>query len=124
MSNDQGKSAGFGNIRPLGVRNIFIQGGQVVPYTLRWQRFVDVDFTKNQRPYILPYQTLTFWTGAWLPDEIPNITNFVHLQKMSTGVIFLQSGLTIELLAVTRERLLQQGSTNTTTYDFESGECM
>jgi hypothetical protein len=41
---------------------------------------------------------------------------------MSTGTTFIESELTIEIFAVTRQRLLQQGLTNTTTYDFETSQ--
>jgi hypothetical protein len=36
--------------------------------------------------------------------------------------MFLDSDLTIEVFAVTWQLLLQQGSTNTITYDFEIGQ--
>jgi hypothetical protein len=56
---------GYGNVVPIGVRNIFNKGGQVVHYILKWQKYMDVDFSSNQSPLIIPYQTLKFWTGLW-----------------------------------------------------------
>jgi len=67
---------GYGNVAPIGVRNIFNKGGQILPYTLKWQRYFDLDFSGNQHPYLVPYQTLTFWTGMW--DRATQNTNQVE----------------------------------------------
>jgi hypothetical protein len=34
------------------VRNIFNNGGQIVPFVIKWQKYMDVDFTSNQNPFI------------------------------------------------------------------------
>jgi hypothetical protein len=54
--------------------------------------------------------------GLW-DKTTQNLRNASTIQDISTGVNFLERELTIEVLAVIRKRLLQQGSTNTTTYD-------
>jgi hypothetical protein len=112
---------GYGNVAPIGVRNIFNKGGQVLPYILKWQKYFDLDFSVNQHPYVIPYQTLTFWTGMW-DRATQNTLNFYNLHSVTSGTMFLYSHLTVEVYAVTRQRLLQQGSTNTITYDFETAE--
>jgi len=97
------------------VGNIINKGGQVVPFTIKWQKYLDVEFTPNQNPFVIPFHTLTFWTGLW-DKTTQNLRNASTIQDISTGVNFLERELTIEVLAVIRKRL-QQGSTNTTTYD-------
>jgi hypothetical protein len=69
----------------------------------------------QQNPFVIPFHTLTFWTGLW-DKTTQNLRNASTVQDISTGVNFLEGELTIEVLAVIRKRLLQQGSTNTT-YD-------
>jgi len=112
---------GFGNIHPLGVRNILTRGQQV-PFVIRWQKVMSLDFTRTFTPNIIPYQPLSFWTGTWDDTPTQNMLTFQHLLDASTGITFNYSDLTIELFAVTRERLLQQGTTNVTTFDFEDGQ--
>jgi len=95
-----------------------------MPYVLRWQRMLTLDFTETIRPYIIPYQMVAFWAGRWRQDPGNNVDTFRTLQLRTIGVTFEYSDLTIELFAITRERLLQQGTTNLTTFDFENGESM
>jgi len=111
----------YGNIWPMTVRNIFNMGGQLVPFTIKWQKYLDVDFTSNQNPYIPPYQTLGFWTALW-DSTSRNLENAAAILNISTGLTFLHSELTLEVYAITRLRLLQQGTTNVTTYNFETSE--
>jgi len=59
----QGVKGGYGNVVPMQVRNKFNKGGQVVPYTIKCQKYLEADITHNQNPFNIPYQTLTFWTG-------------------------------------------------------------
>jgi hypothetical protein len=103
------------------IRNVFNKGGQIVPFTFKWQKYLDVDFTHDQHPYI-PYQTLCFWTRVWDSYDTQNIQNAVSIFHVSAGPTFVESELTIEVFGVTRKRLLQQGTTNTITYDFETGQ--
>jgi hypothetical protein len=112
---------GYGNVAPIGVRNIFNKGGQVLPYVLKWQKYFDLDFSVNKHPYVIPYQTLIFWTGMW-DRATQNTLNFYNLHNVTSGTTFLYSLLTVEVYAVTRQRLLQIGSTNTITYGFETAE--
>jgi len=65
---DTTRPMGFGNTRPLSTRNIFPRF-QVVPYMLRWQRMLDVNFRVGIRPYIIPYQTFSFWSGTWVKEN-------------------------------------------------------
>jgi len=104
---------GYGNVVPIVVRNIFNKGGQFVPYIRKWQKYFDLDFSTNQHPYVVPYQTLTFWTRMW--DQATQNTLNYNLHNVTSGTTFLYSHLTVEVYAVTRQRLLQQGSTNTIT---------
>jgi hypothetical protein len=116
------KALGFGNIRPIGVSNIFNKGGLRIPYTLKWQKYLDVNFAKEEHPFIIPYQTLSFWTGIW--DTEANTQNIIarDINEQATGVEFIDSTLTIEVYAVTRQRLLQTGATNVQTFDMETSE--
>jgi hypothetical protein len=121
VDEDDGVTQGYGSISPLSVRNIFNKGRQVVPFTIKWQKYLDVNFTSNQNPFIVSYQTLSFWTGIW-DSKSRNLQNAAALRNISTGTTFLHSELTLEVYAITRLRLLQQGTTNVTTYDFETSE--
>jgi len=112
---------GYGNVVPIGPKNMFSKVGQTLPYTLKWQKCFDLDFSSNQLPYVIPYQTLEFWTGMW-DRATQNTVNFYHIANIAPGTTFLYSNLTVEVYAVTGQRLLQQGSTNTVTYDFETSE--
>jgi len=60
-------------------------------------------------------------TGMW-DRATQNTLKFYNLHNVTSGTTFLYSRLTVEVYAVTRQRLLQQGSTNTITYDFETSE--
>jgi hypothetical protein len=95
---------GYGYVVPIGVRKIFNKGGQILPYTLKWQKYFDLDFSSNQHPYILPYQTLTFWTGMW-DRAAQNTINFYNLHSITSGTTFLYSHLTVEVYAVTRQTI-------------------
>jgi hypothetical protein len=57
-------TTGFGNIRPIHAFNIFNKGGQRIPYTFKWQKYLDINFANEEHPFIIPYQTLAFWTGT------------------------------------------------------------
>jgi hypothetical protein len=111
---------GYGNIHPNNARNVFTRG-QRVPFIVRWQKVMTIDFTRSLLPTIIPYQLFFFWTGAWHNAKTQNLKTFAGLVKLSLGMTIQHSDLTIELYAITRERLLQQGATNVTTFDFEDG---
>jgi hypothetical protein len=115
------KPMGFGNIRRMGVHNVFTRG-QIIPYILRWQLRVVLDFTQSLNPLIIPYQNLAFWTGTWITNPTQNYATFIQLQKLAAGMIFTHSDFTLELLDVTRERILMSGSTNVTAFDSEDGQ--
>jgi hypothetical protein len=107
------------------IRNIFNKGGQVIKHTIKWQKYLDYDFTSNQNMFVIPYQCLSFWTaGRSQPTSGSNnnIKTTNGLLAISTGITQLQSTLTVEVFAVPRQRLLQQGTTNTTTYEFETSQ--
>jgi hypothetical protein len=67
---------GYGNVVPIGVKNIYNKGGQIVPYIFEWQKYLDLDFRNNQHHIVIPYQTLTFWTGMW--DRPTQNTQFLQ----------------------------------------------
>jgi hypothetical protein len=120
-----GIKEGYGNVGPMTIRNIFNKGGQIIKHTIKWQKYLDYDFTSNQNMFIIPYQCLAFWTAGWSQPGSGtnnNIKTANGLLAISTGITPLQSTLTVEVFAVTRQRLLQQGTTNTTTYDFETSQ--
>jgi hypothetical protein len=95
---------GYGNVLHIGVRNIFNKGGQIVLYVLKWQKYFDLDFSVHQHPYVVPYRTLTFWTVMW-DRATQNTLNFYNLHNVTSGTTFLYSHLTVEVYAVTRQRL-------------------
>jgi hypothetical protein len=109
---------GYGNIHPNNVRNVFTRG-QRVPFIVRWQKVMTIDFTQSLLPTIIPYHLFSFWTGAWDHSNTQNLRTFAGLLKLALGMTIHHSDLTIELYTITRERLLQQGATNVTTFDFE-----
>jgi len=43
----QGVKGGYGNVVPMQVGNIINKGGEVVPFTIKWQKYLDVHFTLN-----------------------------------------------------------------------------
>jgi len=51
------------------VRNIFNKGGQVVPYTIKWQKYLDADFTHNQNPFSIPLSNSHVLDGIMRQDE-------------------------------------------------------
>jgi hypothetical protein len=71
VSSSGHKAMGFGNIRRMGVHNVFTRG-QIIPYILRWQLRVVLDFTQSLNPHIIPYQNLAFWTGTWIKNPTQN----------------------------------------------------
>jgi hypothetical protein len=79
---------GYGHVVPIGPRNIFSKGGQTIPYTLKWQKCFDLDFSTNEHPYVIPYQTLTFWTGMWERATQNNVNSY-HIANISHGTTFL-----------------------------------
>lgn len=44
------------------------------------------------------------------------------LASASTGIEFLHGEIDIDLMSICRQRLLQQGTTNVQTYDFETSQ--
>ena len=96
---------------------------QTVDFALRMQWFAYISFLDNQNPLLIPYMQFGFWTGSWFSDEnrTPNRIKFDTFMSdsLSIGMKPLSSRLRIENFAVTRQRLLQGGSTNVLTMDFE-----
>jgi hypothetical protein len=92
---------GHGNIHPLGVRNILTRG-QAIPFVIRWQKNMNIDFTNYIVPTMIPYHLLAFWTGVWDPPPLQNLTAFERLLDLSLGFELDYSDLTIELFAVTK----------------------
>lgn len=100
---------------------------QVVPHTITTCRYYQLDYTANQNPIVIPYHVGVFWTGANAVDLRPSTRNgslqkYSQLNAISWGVEWLMGEIEIEVFAVTRQRLIQTGSTNYLTYDFETGQ--
>lgn len=112
---------GYGNIHPLGFRNILTRG-QIIPFIIRWQKVMTIDFTNYILPTVIPYHLLSFWTGVWDPPTLHNLQAFQSLLDISVGFVFDYSDLNIELFSITRQRILQHASTTVMIYDFEDGQ--
>ncbi|KAJ8876338.1 hypothetical protein PR048_020783 [Dryococelus australis] len=87
----------------------------------------DADFSENQKPIVLPYRNLAFWTGK--SNLTPNnfffsnyIANFWNVLQYCTSIKMFNFKFTIHNQATIRQCLLTQGQTSTTTWDFESSQ--
>ena len=109
----------------LQVRNIFNKGQHAVFHTVKTQKYITLDFVQNQNPIIIPYQFAGFWGSMYDQNGISNnrsIQNMKILNSMSWGVEWLNGTIDVEVYAVTRQRLIQQGATNYLTFDFETSQ--
>ena len=88
-------------------------------------RMIDLDFTTMQKPYIIPYQTAGFWFLMGLDAKQKNnncFGKFKYLGQLSLGMEWIKGTITVEVFNITRNRLIQTGSTNYMTYDFETSQ--
>lgn len=102
------------------------KGNHTVLHVVKQQKYLDFNFVSNQNPYIIPYQTAGFWASMWDQEEIGsnNTINIMKaLNKVALGVTWIKGEITFEVYAVTRQRLLT-GTTNQTTWDFETSQNM
>ena len=86
---------------------------------------MDLDYTSNQNPYIIPYQTAGFWFTMGLDDKQKynnSIRKYAALASTVIGEEWVKGTITVEVFNVTRNRLIQTGSTNYMTYDFETSQ--
>ena len=115
----RGSKEGYGkNITPMTTWNIY-QLPQRIPFTVKRQEYLSFDFTTNTQPIALAYQVLDWWFPSALSR---NRLNYDALAGMALGQIWKGGTITLEVYAVTRQRLLQGGQTNYLTYDFETSQ--
>lgn len=100
-------------------RNIWNQRGEKIHFTLKRQEYTPLEFVSNTKPVILAYQIMDWWMPI---NESQNKKNYNKLTEMSWGVEYHKGKITIEVYAVLRQRLLQQGQTSYFTYDFETSQ--
>jgi len=81
---------GYVNVTPITIRNIFNKSGQVIPCTLKWQKCVDLDFSKNQNPYIIPYEIMIFWKRLENPRFWNSSVSVSVMGGGLTGVVLLE----------------------------------
>lgn len=125
--NSNSVKEGYGpNIQEMIPRNIFNKGNQNVYHIVKQQKYLDFNYVSNQNPYIIPYQTAGFWASMWDQTDIAN-NNSINIMKalnnIAVGVSWIKGEITFEVYAVTRQRLLT-GTTNQTTWDFETSQNM
>ncbi|XP_075214056.1 uncharacterized protein LOC142320244 [Lycorma delicatula] len=116
---------GYGHRLPLRVLNIWNKGGNSYYNIVKNSRCMTLDFTSDQGPIPVPYQYAGFWTSMWCDTEIANnqtINLYNELNKLAWGVTWVKGEIKLEIYNVLRQRLLQGGSTNYTTYEFEGSQ--
>lgn len=124
---EEGVKQGVGNIVPIPKDNIWNKGNLIYPYTLKQRYFVDLDFSTitEHNGFIIPYQMICFWFNRW--DD----TNYATKQhyaiwnafaEQAWGMNWKYGDIKLDVIACTRQRLLQTGSTNTLTWDFETSQ--
>ncbi|KAJ8891357.1 hypothetical protein PR048_010873 [Dryococelus australis] len=118
---------GYGyNMHETVPSNYFSRVQQVIHGSLPLSYWWDADFSQDPRVIIIPYRSLGFWTGTFglkPTDELHNYPKaFADLMNMSTLIQIHALKFSIHNQATTRQRLLTQGSTSTTTWDFESSQ--
>lgn len=101
------------------IHNIFNQGQLKYDFTVKRQEYQQLRFTDNSNPIVLAYQALHWWFPTSLSQ---NRANFDGLAGISWGMEVHKGEIEIEVYGVTRERLLEGGSTNYKTYDFETSQ--
>lgn len=101
-------------------------GNHTIYHVVKTQKYLDFNFVSDQNPYIIPYQTVGFWGSMWDQTNIGD-NNSINIMKalnnVALGVTWIKGEITFEVYAVTRQRLLT-GTTNQTTWDFETSQNM
>lgn len=121
---DNSVEDGYGRrITPMHINNILSgPSTKSVTFSLKRQEMVTLDFATDQTKHILlPYQILHWYMGTTADNNL-NLQTFNKLIECSWGMDIHGADICIEVFAVTRERLLQGGSTNYKTYDFETSQ--
>lgn len=116
---------GYGpNIHPMIPYDPWKNGGRNIRTVIKQSRYLTADFVTNQTALIIPYQFIYFWGGGGETIQTNNqtIKNYNAIKNITWGQTWIKGKIKIELYTVTRQRLLQQGSTNTLTYDFETSQ--
>ncbi|AYH52680.1 VP protein [Aedes albopictus densovirus] len=125
--NSNAVKEGYGpNITEMVPRNIFNKGNHTIYHVVKTQKYLDFNYVTNQNPYIIPYQTAGFWGSMWDQTDIENnqsINIMRALNAVALGVTWIKGEITFEVYSVTRQRLLT-GTTNQTTWDFETSQNM
>lgn len=103
----------------MNIHNIFNKAQLTVPFTIKRQEYQQFRFTDNTNPIVLAYQALHWWFPTSLSQ---NRSNYDGLAGISWGMQVHKGEIEIEVYGVTRERLLEGGSTNYKTYDFETSQ--
>lgn len=121
-----GVKDGYGKrIKEMEIFNPWNKGGQKVYHTVKTIKYLDFNFDVNQNPFIIPYQTVGYWFSMWDQTGITenrSIINYRGLANIARGMAFIEGRIKWEVYTVTRQRLLQQGATNTLTWDFETSQ--
>lgn len=96
----------------------------VIPLTVTVSRMMDINFLTNQNPAVIPYQTAGFWFNMWSADGVgynSSILKYTKIGPLCVGIEWLKgtTSITVECFNVTRNRLIQTGSTNYNTCDFK-----
>ncbi|KAJ8868108.1 hypothetical protein PR048_031917 [Dryococelus australis] len=118
---------GFGrHMHPTSTSNYYPDYTVVTPGTFPMTYWFDTDFSSDQTPIVIPYRNLAFWLGT---DEYKG-NNTLNVRKKffelndstSLGIAFHSPKMSITNQATLRQRLLTQGQTSTTTWDFEGSQ--
>lgn len=121
----EGETDGYGqHITPLTTTQLWSKRQTTFSWTIKQTTWLDANFDTDQTAMIIPYQILSFWTGYWIDgnDNNMTVTYANKLAEISTGIEFLHGEIDIDVYTICRQRLLQQGSTNVNTYDFETSQ--
>lgn len=124
-NNESDEKQGIGKVSNIPVYNYFNKGNQTIKFCLKQRRYIDLNFsnTDNENQgFVIPYQSVGFWLGNVNADHNQNWKNYLAIASISWGQTWVKGRYSIEPHAVTRQRLLQTGETNTLTWDFETSQ--
>lgn len=126
---DEGVKQGVGGIIPIPKDNIWNKGNLEYNYTLKQRWFVDFDFSDigEYEGFVIPYQCIQFWLQKFTDPNYSTKANFSIYTSLGTnawGMTWNTGKIIMDLISCTRQRLLQTGTTNTLTWDFETSQNM
>nr|QTE04068.1 MAG: VP [Phylloscopus proregulus Brevihamaparvovirus] len=124
---EEGVKQGVGNIVPIPKDNIWNKGNLCYPYKLKQRYFVDLDFSGllEFQGFVVPYQTIPFWFNRFDDTSYATKQNYAiwnALEGQAWGMDWNHGSIKIDVISCTRQRLLQTGTTNTLTWDFETSQ--